>query len=162
MELLIREGRLEDLEECFTLESKTFPEEEAASRESISIRLKRYQEGFIVGELDGEIVAHINGGCTNKDDITDEEFKALIGHEDDGKNLVIFSLAVDPEYHRRGIATEMMGTYVTIAKKMKKSKILLLCKENLIGMYEGMGYEKIGLSASTHGGAKWYEMEYRL
>ena len=81
MELKIRNGRLEDLEACFILEGKTFPEEEAACRKNIEIRLKKFSEGFIVGELDGEIVTHINSGSTNKEDITDEEFMNLAEEE---------------------------------------------------------------------------------
>ena len=162
MKLNIREGKIEDLEECFILESNTFPEEEAACKENIEIRLSKFSKGFIVGELDGKIVAHINSGATNKDDITDEEFKALIGHEDFGKNIVIFSVAVDPSYQRRGIASIMMKDFISRSKDLNKDKILLLCKDNLMGMYKGMGYKKIGVSASTHGGAIWYEMDYSL
>lgn len=162
MELKIRNGRVEDLEECFILESKTFPESEAASKENIKIRLSQFAEGFIVGEVDGKIVAHINSGATDKDDITEEEFKSLIGHDSNGRNIVIFSVAVDPEYQRLGIASKMMREFIEVSKKLKKKNILLLCKENLIGMYEGMGYEKRGVSASTHGGAVWYEMAYSL
>lgn len=55
-----------------------------------------------------------------------------------------------------------MKEFIEISKKMGKEKVLLLCKENLMGMYERMGYKKIGISASTHGGAVWYEMEYVL
>ena len=162
MELKIRNGRLEDLEACFILEGKTFPEEEAACRKNIEIRLKKFSEGFIVGELDGEIVTHINSGSTNKEDITDEEFKGLIGHEDGGENIVIFSVAVDPVHQNKGIAKMMMKEFIEISREMGKKKIFLLCKENLMGMYERMGYRKIGISASTHGGAVWYEMEQSL
>ena len=162
MKLKIRQGRIEDLEECFRLEGKTFPEEEAASKENIEVRLSKFSEGFIVGEAEGRIVAHINSGSTNKDDITDEGFKGLVGHEACGKNIVIFSVAVDPEYQRRGAATLMMKEFIEVARGMGKEKILLLCKENLMKMYKGMGYKEIGKSTSTHGGASWYEMEYTL
>ncbi|WP_321329424.1 N-acetyltransferase [uncultured Ilyobacter sp.] len=162
MELKIRNGKVEDLEACFILERRTFPECEAASKENIKIRLSEFAAGFIVGEIEGKIVAHINSGSTNKDDITDEEFKGLIGHESDGKNIVIFSVAVNPEYQNLGIASKMMREFIEVSKKIKKQNILLLCKENLIGMYEKMGYEKKGISASTHGNAVWYEMIYSL
>ncbi|MGB6129120.1 MAG: GNAT family N-acetyltransferase, partial [Psychrilyobacter sp.] len=79
-----------------------------------------------------------------------------------GKNIVIFSVAVDPIHQKKGIAKMMMKEFVKVSKKMKKEKILLLCKENLMGMYERMGYKRIGVSASTHGGAIWYEMEQSL
>ncbi|WP_372712707.1 GNAT family N-acetyltransferase [Ilyobacter sp.] len=162
MKLKIRNGKPEDLEECFILESRTFPECEAASRENIKIRLSEFADGFIVGEIKGKIVAHINSGSTNKDDITDEEFKGLIGHESCGENIVIFSVAVSPEYQKQGMASEMMREFIEISRKLKKKNILLICKENLIGVYEKMGYKKNGISASTHGGAVWYEMIYYL
>ena len=47
------------------------------SEENIEISLRKFSEGLIVGELNGEIVAHINSGSTNQEDITDEEFKGL-------------------------------------------------------------------------------------
>ncbi len=162
MELKIRNGNLEDIEACFILEGKTFPKEEAACKENIEVRLNKFSEGFIVGELNGKIIAHINSGSTNQEDITDEEFKSLIGHEDGGKNIVIFSVAVDPVHQRKGIAKVMMKEFIQISKKMKKEKILLLCKENLMEMYEKMDYKKIGISSSTHGGAIWHEMEQIL
>ena len=56
----------------------------------------------------------------------------------------------------------MMKEFIKISKEMKKKKILLLCKDNLLRMYEKMGYKKVGISASTHGGAIWYEMEQSL
>lgn len=162
MKLSIRQGRIEDLEMCYKLESETFPEEEAASKENIRIRLERYSEGFIVGEAEGRIIAHINSGSTSKEDITDEAFKGLTGHEEGGENIVIFSVAVEPGYQRRGLAGQMMRGFVVRARELRKRRILLLCKEELIPMYEKMGYQKGGLSASTHGGARWYEMEYSL
>ena len=56
----------------------------------------------------------------------------------------------------------MMNKFIEISREMKKEKILLLCKDNLMEMYQKMGYKKIGISASTHGGAVWYEMELNL
>ena len=158
-DLNIRHGNIDDLQNCLALEESTFPPEEAASLENVKIRLTKFPQGFLVGEIDGEIVAQINSGSINSDDITDEEFKGLIGHEDNGKNLVIFSVAVNPKFQRQGIAMKMMAEFVKTAKNLEKEKILLLCKENLIPMYEKMGYVKKGISSSTHGGAIWYEME---
>lgn len=162
MNLRIRNGNINDLEECFKLESLTFPEDEAAGLENVKVRLKRFSEGFLVGEIDNKIVSHINSGSTNKEDITDEEFKGLIGHENGGKNIVIFSVAVHPDHQRKGIASLMMTKFIEVSRNLGKKKILLLCKENLIPMYQMMGYSKIGLSKSTHGGAAWYEMELVL
>jgi len=71
-------------------------------------------------------------------------------------------VAVDPIFQNKGFAKVMMKNFIEISKKINKEKILLLCKENLVEMYKKMGYKKVGVSASTHGGAVWYEMEQVL
>jgi hypothetical protein len=37
-----------------------------------------------------------------------------------------------------------------------------MCKQHLISYYERMGFEHVGVSKSTHGGAKWHEMRLPL
>jgi ribosomal protein S18 acetylase RimI-like enzyme len=46
----------------------------------------------------------LNSSATNKDDISDEALKQLIRHHPDGRNIVVFGLAVLPEYRKQGIA----------------------------------------------------------
>jgi ribosomal protein S18 acetylase RimI-like enzyme len=161
-ELLIRNVKLSDLDQCFVVESAGFPEEEAASRESIRIRVETFPQGFLVAELDGRIIGMINSASTNKDDISDEELKKMVGHDTDGQNLVVFSLVVLPEYQKQGIARQLMLRFIEEADRLGKKKILLMCKNNLIEYYERMGFSHIGLSSSTHGGAEWHEMGYLL
>ena len=36
--------------------------------------------------------------------------------------------------------------------------MILTCKEGLIPFYEAFGYRNLGVSASVHGGAMWYDM----
>jgi ribosomal protein S18 acetylase RimI-like enzyme len=104
----------------------------------------------------------VNGASTNKDDISDEELKQLIGHDADGRNMVIFALAVLPEYQKQGIAKQLMLKFIEEAKLNKKEKVLLMCKHYLIAYYEGLGFTHAGLSSSTHGGAEWHEMRLFL
>jgi predicted N-acetyltransferase YhbS len=99
---------------------------------------------------------------TDKDDISDEELKQLIGHDPAGKNMVVFALAVLPEYQKQGIASQLMSTFVDEARALGKENVLLMCKQHLIHYYERMGFAHIGVSRSTHGGAEWHEMQLRL
>ena len=94
--------------------------------------------------------------------ISDEELKQLIGHNPHGKNLVVFALAVLPEFQKRGIANQLMSRFVEDARERKKGNVLLMCKQHLIAYYERMGFTHIGLSRSTHGGAEWHEMRLAL
>jgi predicted N-acetyltransferase YhbS len=72
--------------------------------------------------------------------------------------MVIFALAVLPEFQKRGIAKRLVQRFVEEAQRNQKGKIFLMCKPHLIAYYEGMGFARRGLSRSTHGGSQWHEM----
>ena len=156
--LTIRMAEPDDLTACHTIESNCFPASEAALTSSIHKRINEYPEGYLVAELDGKVVGQVNSGATDKEDITDEEFKQLIGHDPEGKNMVIFSLSVLPEFQRRGIADQLMTTFIKQARKLEKKSVLLLCKDDLISYYSRHGFTDNGVSESDHGGAEWHEM----
>ncbi|MGE4192583.1 MAG: GNAT family N-acetyltransferase [Pseudodesulfovibrio sp.] len=160
--LTIRHVDPDDLTACHTIEARSFPPSEAAWTSSLRNRIENYPEGFLVAELDGRVVGQVNSGSTDKDDITDEEFKQLIGHEPDGRYMVIFSLSVHPDYRNRGIADRLMTDFIKQARKMGKDAVKLLCKEDLIPFYARHGFEHEGLSQSTHGGAAWHAMTLHL
>lgn len=158
----IRQVKSGDLEASYQVEIACFPGDEAASKDNMQKRLMQFPQGYIVAEMDGKIIGHINSGATDKDDISDEALKALIGHKANAKNLVIFSVAVLPEYQKRGVASALLRDYIRRAKSGVHEVILLLCKENLVNYYAKFGFEDKGLSASTHGGAIWHEMRLNL
>jgi predicted N-acetyltransferase YhbS len=152
--ITIRHVRPQDLDECFLVETSGFPPEEAATRETIKLRIETFPEGFLVAEQNGRIVGILNSAATNKEDISDEELKQLIGHDRAGKNMVVFALAVLPEVQKQGIARQLMTRFVEEARRRGKQYVLLLCKQHLIAYYERMGFDHVGLSKSTHGGAE--------
>ena len=160
--LTIRHVDPDDLTACHTIEARCFPPAEAAWTSSLRNRIENYPEGFLVAELDGRVVGQVNSGSTDKDDITDEEFKQLIGHDPDGHNIVIFSLSVHPDFQKRGIADRLMAEFIVHAREMGKSTIRLLCKEELIPFYARHGFRNDGLSNSTHGGVAWHAMSLNL
>jgi len=160
--LLIRNVLPKDLDECFQVETSGFSPEEAASIETIQLRMEMFPQGFLVAELNGRVIGMLNSAATDKDDISDEALKQLIGHDPAGRNMVVFALAVLPEYRRRGIANQLMQRFAAEARKLGKENILLLCKQHLIAYYERLGFEHVSLSKSTHGGAAWHEMKMRL
>jgi len=161
-DVLIRNVCPQDLDDCCAVEAYGFSPEEMASRETIQLRIETFPQGFFVAEVGGRVIGMANGACTNKDDISGEELKQLVGHDPGGKNMVIFALAVLPEFQKRGIARRLVGRFVEEARRNKKEKVFLMCKPHLIGYYEGMGFVHMGLSRSTHGGAQWHEMRLSL
>jgi predicted N-acetyltransferase YhbS len=161
-EVIIRQVRPVDLDECFQVEISGFPPEEAATRETIKLRIDTFPQGFLVAEVDQRVIAMLNSAATNKDDISDEELKQLIGHDLNGKNMVVFALVVLPEFQQQGIARQLMIRFVEIARQANKANILLMCKQPLIQYYAKLGFIHVGLSKSTHGGAEWHEMRYAV
>jgi ribosomal protein S18 acetylase RimI-like enzyme len=160
--LHLRQATPADLDHCVAIEHAVFLPSEAATREQIEARIRRYPAGFLLAETSAGIAGFINTGITAKDDIADEALKSMIGHDPTGAYVVVFSVAVLPEWEGCGIATRLLQAIIVHAQQQRKRAILLLCKEDLVGFYERLGFVSAGPSASSHGGFHWDQMQYRL
>ncbi len=155
--LTVRNVTEKDLNACYAVESACYTSD-GATREKILRRIRLFSEGFIVADLGGSIIGMINSGSTDSEDLTKEEFKEMIGHNINGKNMVIFSLAVLPEFRGHGVSKKLMEKFVEASRELKKEKILLICKSELIPYYRHLGFVYFGKSQSVHGGFTWHEM----
>jgi ribosomal protein S18 acetylase RimI-like enzyme len=160
--LKIRIVTEQDLDRCYEIESVSYSGEEAATREKILKRIKTYPEGFTVLENEEEIIGFINSGATCKVELSDEDFKELVGHDSDGEHVVILSVVVHPAYQGRGMASRLMSNFIGRMKALDKSDIYLICQPDLIEMYARYGFVDLGASDSTHGGMSWHEMSLSL
>ena len=90
----------------------------------IARKLKVNPEWFLIGELDGQLVA-----------------SCMVGYE--GHRGWINYLAVDPKYQRKRIASRMMEESEKILKKTGCAKINLQVREtnpDVVKFYESIGY----------------------
>jgi ribosomal protein S18 acetylase RimI-like enzyme len=161
-ELSIRSVSESDLERCFEIETVSYAGDEAATKEKILTRIKKYPEGFIVLENKEEIIGFINSGATHKVELSNEEFKELIGHDPSGKHIVIMSVVVHPKYQGKSMASKLMNSFVSSMKEMGKTEIYLICQTELVNMYSKYGFVHLGESDSDHGGLSWHEMSLSL
>jgi len=152
----------QDLDRCFEIESVSYSGDEAATKEKILKRIKTYPEGFIVLENDREIIGFINSGATQKVELSDEEFKELIGHDPEGKHSVILSVVIHPDYQGKGMANKLMNSFIDKMRALGKIDIFLICQSELIDMYARYGFVNLGKSDSDHGGMSWNEMSLSL
>lgn len=157
--LVIRQVELRDVTACGVVEQLCFAQAEAATVEILRRRAALYPEGFLVAELNGEIVGICDGGATNLDHMADAPLKHLIGHDPEGRHLAIFGLAVRPECQGRGIAQALLESYIVRARVLGKQGILLLCKPALVPFYQRFGFVDEGDSDSEHGGVRWRQMK---
>ena len=161
-DLIIRRAKVSDLDRCFEIEIDAYAGEEAATKEKVLKRIQTYPEGFLVLENKSEIVGFINSGATHKVELSDEEFKELIGHDPDGKHIVIMSVVIHPNYQGNSFTSVLMKHFINAMQAMDKTEIYLICQTELINMYAKYGFVHLGESDSDHGGLSWHEMSLSL
>ena len=154
----LRRVRPADLERCYAIESGAYEGDEAATLEKIRTRIETYPDGFLVLEIDGQVVGFINSGCADEVRMADEAFKELVGHDPRGRHNVVMSLVVDPAWQGRGLSAVLMANYVLRMRRFGKQSIQLMCKTRHIGLYQRFGFRYVRESASFHGGMAWHEM----
>lgn len=159
---IFRHATPQDVDRCFHIETSAYEGDEAATREKIATRIAQYPEGFLILELDGQVIGFINSGCAEHVVMSDEAFKELVGHDPHAANVVIMSVVVDPAFQGRGYAGLLMTRFVEQMRERGKVSIHLMCKDQHVGLYEKLGYRYVQPSASDHGGMAWHEMVMAL
>ena len=157
-----RTARPTDADRCFEIESAAYEGDEAATLEKIAKRIGQYPQGFLILETGGEIAGFINCGCAHQVEMSDEDFKELIGHDPDAPHVVILSVVVDPAQQGKGLSRTLMEEFVTRMRRMGKETIHLMCRDHHVPLYEKFGYRYLRPSASDHGGMAWHEMSMTL
>ena len=150
-----------DLDAVTAVEAICFPLEEAADRDTFRVRLQQFPERFFVAECDGAVIGIVNGCASNLPLIEDRLFHKE-GHEPDGCNQMIFGLAVLPDYQRRGIGAMLMQRIIAFSRERGMKTVVLTCKAHKVAYYAKFGFVDLGVSASAHGGAQWFDMVLTL
>lgn len=153
-----RFAHAQDVPRCYQIETAVYEGDEAATLEKIALRIAQYPQGFLIMELEGEVIGFINSGCAHQVQMSDEEFKQLVGHDPDAANVVIMSVVLAPEHQGKGYASLLMHEFVNKMHAMDKQSIHLMCKQRHVELYQKFGYRYIRPSNSDHGGMSWHEM----
>ncbi|OWP51190.1 GNAT family N-acetyltransferase [Pseudomonas nitroreducens] len=157
-----RTATLDDTDRCFEIETTAYEGDEAATHEKIATRIAQYPAGFLIMELEREIIGFINSGCAQEVVMSDEAFKELVGHDPAAPNVVIMSVVIDPAQQGKGYATLLMRTFIERMAGQGKRTLHLMCKDRHVPLYERLGYRYVKPSASDHGGMAWHEMVMEL
>lgn len=154
----IRNASLQDVDLLTNIEAACFPAAEAATKETFAQRLQYYAHHFWIIEVNGTAAGFIDGFVTNQKTITDNMFEDASLHNPQGDYQAVFGLNVLPAYRRNGYAAMLMQALIDAAEAAGRKGCILTCKEQLIPYYQKFGYVCLGVSASVHGGAVWYDM----
>ena len=162
MDILILKALPEDLSRLSAVEAACFPPEEAAAPEVIRQRLTAFPDSFFAAEENGRIIGLVNGCVSDLPRIQDRLFEDVSLHQPDGRNQMVFSLAVDPEFQGRGVGGQLLNRLIAESRNSGRRAVILTCKPEKIGYYQRFGFRDFGVSASVHGGVVWHDMILEL
>lgn len=159
----IKKAEPEQLDRLMEIEKLAFPPEEAAERETFHYRMEHYPFWFRSAKMGDEVTGYICGipvKAGETDGIQDAMYEAVPYPE--GDTFAFLAIGVDPAHQRKGIGELLVRTIIFLCREAGLKRIILACKEEKLHWYSRFGFEKMGLSASQHGGAVWYDMELYL
>ena len=154
----IRNATLQDLPAIAAVEGACFPAAEAATAEEFAGRLAHYAGHFWLLFEEGQLLAFVDGFCTDTPDLTDAMYADASLHAENGAWQMIFGVNTLPEYRRRGLAGQLLETAIAAAKQQGRKGLVLTCKDKLVHYYARFGFVNEGVSGSAHGGVTWYQM----
>ena len=94
-----------------------------------------------------------------KDWRTNYQLAPGVGHNEDGDTICLHSLAVHPDFQKKGLGGVLLrGWTQRIRDAGIGKRIALICREHLVEWYEKNGFKKVGKSACQYGGGGWYDM----
>ncbi|KIJ47910.1 hypothetical protein M422DRAFT_248496 [Sphaerobolus stellatus SS14] len=144
------------------IEQKAFPPEEVGSLEAFKKRQAVAPKLFLGAfTAPRTLIGYANATLANSSTLTHE---SMSEHDANGTSVCIHSLAVIASFRRRGVATALMEEYIRQLREDPQvggavvERILLICHENLMKLYEGVGFVLKGRSSVVHGPDPWFEM----
>lgn len=163
----IAEMSAEHIPEAAEVERASYPEDEAASPESLAFRQANAGEFFLEARLTsgegiaGEMVGFVCGTCCPGSELSHETMSL---HDPAGPTLCIHSVVVAERFRRRGYATTMLKACLerVALTQPQVRRICLIAKAPLLHMYVGVGFALRGPSSVVHGKDPWYEMRIDL
>ena len=154
----IRNATLKDLPAIAAVEAECFPAAEAATAEEFAGRLAHYADHFWLLFEEEELVAFVDGFCTDAKDLTDEMYADAALHNEAGAWQMIFGVNTLPRCRRRSYAERLLRQAIADARAQGRKGLVLTCKDRLVHYYAKLGFVNEGASGSTHGGVVWYQM----
>ena len=146
------------LQAALAIEVASYPADEAADEAKLQQRI-RDAPAFFRGAYDssGMLRGFICGTLTSSTTLTDESMSL---HEPCGSRLCIHSVVVEETMRRQGTATWMLNSYMRHVHETQPSvtRVLLICKEPLVPLYEHVGFGNLGDSGVVHGQDPWLLM----
>ena len=156
--MVIKYATKEDIAAIAAVEAECFPPAEAATEKEFVDRVKYYGNHFWLMYEAEKLIAFVDGFVTDEPDLTDEMYEKATLHDENGAWQMIFGVDTIPAYRRRGCAAMLLEHVIAEARRQGRKGLVLTCKEPLLHYYGKCGFVNEGISQSTHGDVRWYQM----
>lgn len=163
-QFIFRSILTDEIDQAVAIEQICFPPHEACSEKSITKRIAKARDLFLVAvdKTTGKLAGFLNGLATNEETFRDEFFTNADLHEPDGTQVMLLGLDVLPEYRGRGLATELVNQYIQRERENRRKRLILTCLDDKVEMYKKMGFQDDGIANSTWGGEQWHQMSRKI
>ncbi|KAG6887369.1 hypothetical protein C0992_012595 [Termitomyces sp. T32_za158] len=148
-----------DIEAAYKIEVDGYPSDEAASLEAFKYRQSEAGDLFLGAYLPGPPRVLIGYVCATLSPSPTLTHITMSTHVPSTSSVCVHSVCVAPEHRRKGVASNLLTTYIAKLKERGQyARVLLITKEEMRGFYEKAGFEWMGISGVVHGKDKWHEM----
>ncbi|CEP63065.1 polyamine acetyltransferase LALA0_S07e01618g [Lachancea lanzarotensis] len=182
LHMYIRPLLIEDAHEVIELESRGFPPEERASRETTEFRLKVCPElcsGLFIRDVDGlevkgeKLIGHILGTKVPSSSDSSHGSKITLesmgqAHDESSTTVGIHSVVIAPEHQKKNLATLLLTDYIQkLSNQEVGQRIAIITHEPLVPFYERIGFllqgENVQVKAdAAFAKSKWCDMVREL
>lgn len=162
MNLKIEKTTIKDLPAILKIEQMGFSPAEAGSETSFRDRLQKLSSTFLVAKDGDRVVGFVVAVAAKEKFVLDEMYEETPTNLKTGGNLLILSIAIDPEYRGNGIGSKLLSSLENDARLAHRETISLDSLDHNIPFYEHNGFEKVKVSQSQHANETWYSLVKKL
>ncbi len=161
--------RISHLDSLIELEQQAFPPDVAEKRQVYEFRLTSspstcmgifQMEEQEAGNYSMELIGYICGTLSNQDYYSAELLKEE-NHDRKGKNVMIHAFVINPKHQGNGIGKKSFLHYLKHFQKVQLPlhSFALVCKPNLIGFYEKLGFHVTNRLVQLGNSSDWHELQ---
>lgn len=158
MEIKIERATMKDLPGILRIERLGFSPAEAGTEEAFRERIEKLASTFLVAKIDRQLAEFVVAVASAEEFVQDEMYEQTPTNLRRGGNLLVLSIATDPQYRGHGIGSQLLARLEADARKANRGTIALDSLEHNIPFYEHNGFQRVQTSQSQHAGETWYSL----
>lgn len=151
-----------DLPAILAIERAGFSPAEAGTPAAFRDRITKLSDTFLVARDHGQVVGFIVGPATQDEFVTDEMYQRTPLNLPAGGHQLVLSIAVTPRYRRQGVGSQLLAALERNARVHHRLTISLDSLAENVPFYRANGFEKVGVSDSSHAGETWYHLVKKI